>query len=135
MNMLSRLFTPLCAGRRIPKLCLARIDGGDVPTVNHLGDKLEALTPVEMTLIGRAKPVQQLYTVYLSHRPPSARPLAVRSHGVVVPNPAPEFLRAQLPMRASELPGDITLLSIDAVESHDELVALAKQAHPAMVCS
>lgn len=118
---------------RIPEFSLARLDGGDVPDVNHLGDPLPTPSPIEATIIGQAKPLQQLYVVQAANRPPELRPLAVKSHGIVFSNPNPQFLQALLPMRAEELAGNISVLSIDVCKDRAELENLVKNAKAVQV--
>ena len=94
---------------------MARMDGGDVPEKNSLGDLLPMPTAVESCILSRCKPMQQLYVLQFGNRPPHLRPRGIRAHGIVFANPEPDVLRAALPMRAHELPNFISVVQIDAV--------------------
>ncbi len=84
----------------MPQLCLARMDSGDVPPVNHLGEPLRPLGYLETLLVSRIKVLQQVLSVYRANCPPDARPLAYKTHGVTVSGPSPGHLAALLPMKA-----------------------------------
>ena len=117
----------------MPVAALARLDGGDVPERNHLGDQLVMPTPIEATLLGRAVPIQQFYFVKDYKRPKELRPTAVHCHGVTVANARPQVLRDCIPMRAAELPGNVTVLVVDVCRSREELEALVRRAKPVEV--
>ena len=123
----------MCAAHRIPEAALARWDGGDVPSHNHLGDPLEMPSPAEATILGFTKPVQQLYVLKQTNRPPDVQPLAVQSHGIVFVGPGHEYLRAALPMRASELAASITAVCIDVCESVADMEARVQRARTMQV--
>ncbi|EFJ50814.1 hypothetical protein VOLCADRAFT_88113 [Volvox carteri f. nagariensis] len=110
------------SARRVPEAALARLDPGDVPHVNHLGDPLPSPTFLEGQLLGRGRIIQQLLIMYLADRPPDVFPRAVKTHGIGVVNPDPNMLRGQLPARASDLAGAITVVCVDQVHSRAELL-------------
>ncbi|EFJ39451.1 hypothetical protein VOLCADRAFT_100956 [Volvox carteri f. nagariensis] len=116
------------SARRVPEAALARLDPGDVPRVNHLGDPLPSPTFLEGQLLGRGRIVQQLLIMYLADRPPDVFPRAVKTHGIGVVNPDPNMLRAQLPARASDLAGAITVVCVDQVRSRAELLERMRKA-------
>ncbi|EFJ45557.1 hypothetical protein VOLCADRAFT_93997 [Volvox carteri f. nagariensis] len=113
---------------RVPEAALARLDPGDVPRVNHLGDPLPSPTFLEGQLLGRGRIVQQLLIMYLADRPPDVFPRAVKTHGIGVVNPDPNMLRAQLPARASDLAGAITVVCVDQVRNRAELLERVRKA-------
>ncbi|EFJ39911.1 hypothetical protein VOLCADRAFT_100383 [Volvox carteri f. nagariensis] len=116
------------SARRVPEAALARLDPGDVPRVNHLGDPLPSPTFLEGQLLGRGRIVQQLLIMYLADRPPDVFPRAVKTHGIGVVNPDPNMLRAQLPARASDLAGAITVVCVDQVRNRAELLERVRKA-------
>ncbi|EFJ39400.1 hypothetical protein VOLCADRAFT_101022 [Volvox carteri f. nagariensis] len=116
------------AARRIPEAALARLDPGDVPSVNHLGDPLPAPTFVESQLLGRGRLMQQLMIVHLAGRPPEVLPCAVQSHGIAVVNPDPNMLRGQLPARVADLAGAFTVVCVDQVRDRQDLLDRVRRA-------
>ncbi|EFJ44473.1 hypothetical protein VOLCADRAFT_95420 [Volvox carteri f. nagariensis] len=116
------------SARRVPEAALARLDPGDVPRVNHLGDPLPLPTFLEGQLLGRGRIIQQLLIMYLADRPPDVFPRAVKTHGIGVVNPDPNMLRGQLPARASDLAGSITVVCVDQVHSRAELLERMRKA-------
>ena len=104
-----------------------------MPSHNHLGDPLEMPSPAEATILGFTKPVQQLYVLKQTNRPPDVQPLAVQSHGIVFLGPGHEYLRATLPMRASELAASITAVCIDVCESVADMEARVQRARTMQV--
>ncbi|EFJ40933.1 hypothetical protein VOLCADRAFT_99207 [Volvox carteri f. nagariensis] len=116
------------SARRVPEAALARLDPGDVPRVNHLGDPLPSPTFLEGQLLGRGRIIQQLLIMYLADRPPDVFPRAVKTHGIGVVNPDPNLLRGQLPARASDLAGAITVVCVDQVHSRAELLERVRKA-------
>ncbi|EFJ39724.1 hypothetical protein VOLCADRAFT_100610 [Volvox carteri f. nagariensis] len=116
------------SARRVPEAALARLDPGDVPRVNHLGDPLPSPTFLEGQLLGRGRIIQQLLIMYLADRPPDVFPRAVKTHGIGVVNPDPNMLRAQLPARASDLAGAITVVCVDQVRNRAELLERVQKA-------
>ncbi|EFJ39543.1 hypothetical protein VOLCADRAFT_100841 [Volvox carteri f. nagariensis] len=116
------------SARRVPEAALARLDPGDVPRVNHLGDPLPSPTFLEGQLLGRGRIIQQLLIMYLADRPPDVFPRAVKTHGIGVVNPDPNLLRGQLPARASDLAGAITVVCVDQVRSRAELLERVRKA-------
>ncbi|EFJ50154.1 hypothetical protein VOLCADRAFT_88987 [Volvox carteri f. nagariensis] len=116
------------SARRVPEAALARLDPGDVPRVNHLGDPLPMPTFLEGQLLGRGRIIQQLLIMYLADRPPDVFPRAVKTHGIGVVNPDPNMLRGQLPARASDLAGAITVVCVDQVRSRAELLERVRKA-------
>ncbi|EFJ39199.1 hypothetical protein VOLCADRAFT_101254, partial [Volvox carteri f. nagariensis] len=79
-------------------------------------------------LLGRGRIVQQLLIMYLADRPPDVFPRAVKTHGIGVVNPDPNMLRAQLPARASDLAGAITVVCVDQVRNRAELLERVRKA-------
>ncbi|EFJ39808.1 hypothetical protein VOLCADRAFT_100525 [Volvox carteri f. nagariensis] len=116
------------SARRVPEAALARLDPGDVPRVNHLGDPLPSPTFLEGQLLGRGRIIQQLLIMYLADRLPDVFPRAVKTHGIGVVNPDPNMLRAQLPARASDLAGAITVVCVDQVRNRAELLEHVQKA-------
>ncbi|EFJ39847.1 hypothetical protein VOLCADRAFT_100474 [Volvox carteri f. nagariensis] len=114
--------------RRVPEAALARIDPGDVPSTNHLGDPLPAPTFVESQLLGRGRLMQQLMIVHLAGRPPEVLPCAVQSHGIAVVNPDPNMLRGQLPARVADLAGAFTVVCVDQVRDRQDLLDRVRRA-------
>ncbi len=109
------------AGRRIPAACLARCDGGDVPTHNRRNERLLPLTYVESLLLSKRKVLQQVLAVYRANCPPDARPLAYKTHGVAVSGPDPKDLRKLLPIRAQEMPDFITVALMNQVRNFEDI--------------
>ncbi|EFJ39912.1 hypothetical protein VOLCADRAFT_100387 [Volvox carteri f. nagariensis] len=114
--------------RRVPEAALARIDPGDVPSTNHLGDPLPAPTFVESQLLGRGHLMQQLLIVHLAGRPPEVLPCAVQSHGIAVVNPDPNMLRGQLPARVADFAGAFTVVCVDQVRDRQDLLDRVRRA-------
>ncbi|EFJ42674.1 hypothetical protein VOLCADRAFT_97274 [Volvox carteri f. nagariensis] len=114
--------------RRVPEAALARIDPGNVPSTNHLGDPLPAPTFVESQLLGRGRLMQQLMIVHLTGRPPEVLPCAVQSHGIAVVNPDPNMLRGQLPARVADLAGAFTVVCVDQVRDRQDLLDRVRRA-------
>ncbi|GLC60353.1 hypothetical protein PLESTB_001603100 [Pleodorina starrii] len=110
----------LIAGR-IPEAALARLDPGDVPRVNHLGDPLPTPTFLESQVLSRARVMQQILVLHLAGRPPDVYPQAVRAHGVAIASADPRLWRGLLPARTADLAGSITVLCIDRVQNRHEL--------------
>ncbi|GLC67379.1 hypothetical protein PLESTF_000549700 [Pleodorina starrii] len=110
----------LTAGR-IPEAALARLDPGDVPRINHLGDPLPTPTFLESQVLSRARVMQQILVLHLAGRPPDVYPQAVRAHGVAIASADPRLWRGLLPARAVDLAGSITVLCIDRVQNQHEL--------------
>ena len=118
----------LFAVRRIPEAALARLDPGDIPRSNHLGDPLPVPTFLEGQVLSRARVVQQLVLLHLPNRPPDVFPRAVRSHGVAIANPNPQTLRDLLPQRVADLAGAITVVCLDQVRSRQDLEERVRRA-------
>ena len=121
-------FPPPSAARRVPEAALARLDPGDVPSTNHLGDPLPTLTFVESQLLGRGRVMQQLMIVHFTDRPPEVFPCAVQSHGIAVVNPDPNMLRGQLPARIADLAGAFTVVCVDQVRDRQDLLDRVRRA-------
>ncbi len=102
-------------GRRIPALCLARCDSGDVPAYNGRNERLLRLTYIESMLLCRRKVLQQVLAVYRANCPPDARPLAYKTHGVAVSAPGSEPLEQYLPIPARDMPETVTVAVMNQV--------------------
>ncbi|EFJ50440.1 hypothetical protein VOLCADRAFT_103899 [Volvox carteri f. nagariensis] len=96
--------------RVLPRACLDDPASVEVPYCMRLEPDLPNRTML------------QLLIMYLADRPPDVFPRAVKTHGIGVVNPDPNMLRGQLPARASDLAGAITVVCVDQVHSRAELL-------------
>eukprot|EP00198_Chlamydomonas_reinhardtii_P004324 XP_001693660.1 predicted protein [Chlamydomonas reinhardtii] len=106
---------------KIPAACLARVDGGDIPEVNSLGQRLETPTQLEAQVLGLGAVHQYVYTLQLKNRPPEAQPVAVTVHGIAVANPPRQQLYDMLPRHPDQLGETISLVCLDVVRDRREL--------------
>ncbi|EFJ39467.1 hypothetical protein VOLCADRAFT_100932 [Volvox carteri f. nagariensis] len=107
--------------RRIPDAALARLDPGDVPLSNHLGEPLPLPTFLESQVLARAHILQQVIVLHLGGRPPEVFPQAVRAHGVALANPGRHLWRGLIPAALAEMAGCITVVCVDHVRNRHEL--------------
>ncbi|EFJ39704.1 hypothetical protein VOLCADRAFT_108524 [Volvox carteri f. nagariensis] len=109
------------SARRIPDAALARLDPGDVPLSNHLGEPLPLPTFLESQVLARAHILQQVIVLHLGGRPPEVFPQAVRAHGVALANPGRHLWCGLIPAALAEMAGCITVVCVDHVRNRHEL--------------